>query len=601
MEQLARDMSFTPYYVSNKYNDSSPLRVAIYARVSTEHESQCNAFENQILFWDSIFKMHSNWLRINMYADKGITGLQASKRPQFLQMIEDAKKGMFDLIVTREVSRFARNSLDSISYTRLLKANNVEVFFYNDNMWTFDADSELRLSIMGALAQDESRHTSERSRAGQKTSRERHVLYGTGNILGYNLVRGSKSVDNTYEINPEQAKTVRMIYDYYTEEGLGIKAIARKMQELHRLTATNTTKWTPNIITRVLDNKTYAGYICYHKSYTPDYLSHKRIAVKDKSKHIYVKGDFEPIISEEQWLKTQQIKERRQIVHNGFTKGKRESNDKWRRVLKCECGASFKKYKWRVNKSTGEECIGYECANKINNKSRDFREKNGLETEGYCNMTPVVAWKLDFMLKEILNKLWTDVESVIEEIKHDVATFYVPEDVASQVDKERLKREEDRLLARKNNLLDLRLDDKVDKDTFDNKLNQIESRIENIRLQLKTEDNSDNPEKEDISTIIESVECVLLKVCNLDEKFLDDDLVKETVDRVIAYEDGSFSWFLKNPELSELDAFNQSNYSKIDEFVLDFNQAKNYRKKYGNYIRARQWRDIKVRVYVRTI
>lgn len=143
------------------------------------------------------------------YVDEGITGTSAKKRPQFMQMLSDAKNGDFDLILTREVSRFARNTVDTLQCTRDLKKQSVEVFFINDNIRTFDGDGELRLTIMATLAQDESRKTSIRVKSGQQTSMENGVYYGNGNILGYNRV------GKEYVIDPEQARTVRKIYDWY--------------------------------------------------------------------------------------------------------------------------------------------------------------------------------------------------------------------------------------------------------------------------------------------------------------------------------------------------------------------------------------------------
>lgn len=161
------------------------MRIAVYARVSTEHEAQINALENQLEWYKIEGSRHPDWEIVEVYVDQGITGTQAQKRPEFLRMMEDAQKGKFDLIITREVSRFARNTVDTLSYTRELKAHGVDVFFINDGINTATNDGELRLTIMSSMAQDESRKISERVKAGQKVSREKHVLYGSGNILGY--------------------------------------------------------------------------------------------------------------------------------------------------------------------------------------------------------------------------------------------------------------------------------------------------------------------------------------------------------------------------------------------------------------------------------
>ena len=144
------------------------MRAVVYARVSTEHEAQINALENQLEWYKIEASRHSDWEITEVYVDQGITGTQAQKRPEFLRMMEDARKGKFDLIITREVSRFARNTVDALSYTRELKAMGVNVFFINNGINTATNDGELRLTIMSSMAQDESRKISERVKAGQK-------------------------------------------------------------------------------------------------------------------------------------------------------------------------------------------------------------------------------------------------------------------------------------------------------------------------------------------------------------------------------------------------------------------------------------------------
>lgn len=163
--------------------------VAIYARVSTEHEAQISALNNQIQYYDNLFEQHPEWELYERYIDEGITGTSVKKRKNFVRMMEDASEGKFDLIVTREVSRFARNTVDTLQQTRLLKSKGVEVYFTEDNIWTMnDEDGELRLTIMATLAQNESKKLSVRVKAGQMISFQNGVPYGNGNILGYDRV-----------------------------------------------------------------------------------------------------------------------------------------------------------------------------------------------------------------------------------------------------------------------------------------------------------------------------------------------------------------------------------------------------------------------------
>lgn len=244
-------------------------KVAIYARVSTEHEAQLSALENQVQYYDGILKQHHDWILYDRYIDEGVTGTSTNKRKNFMRMIEDAREGRFDLIVTREVSRFERNTVDALQETRKLKKIGVEVYFTEDNIWTFnDEDGELKLTIMATLAQNESKKTSQRVKAGQMISFQNGVIYGTGNILGYDKV-GKDLI-----VNEEQAEIVRFIYSEYLN-GKGTVSIADELTRREAKTSTGLTNWSAAYISRVLRNPFYSGTIVYRKSYIPDYLEQK--------------------------------------------------------------------------------------------------------------------------------------------------------------------------------------------------------------------------------------------------------------------------------------------------------------------------------------
>ena len=384
-------------------------KMVFYGRVSTEHEAQMAALENQIEWYDDQAKYHPNWEVLNKYIDEGITGTQAKKRPAFLQMIEDAKKGKFDLIVTREVCRFARNTVDTLVTTRELKNIGVEVYFVEDNIWTMDGDGELRLTIMATLAQEESRKTSERVKAGQHISRQQGMVYGRGNILGYN--RKAKS---TYTINPEQAETVRMIFDLYLQGEMGASKIANELTRLGRKNASGSVKWSPCVITRIVNNPTYMGYQAYGKSYSNNYLEQKRILNNDFSTYMLVKSDYEPIITEEEWYRCQEIKQRRVTKTIGVSTdgkkkqpnhGKNETKDLWATKLKCRCGASFRRNRWHKN-NNAPWSYGYLCYNRLNNGSAQKRRDAGLDDTGYCDQTEIPDWKLEMMGKMIMEQVW---------------------------------------------------------------------------------------------------------------------------------------------------------------------------------------------------
>ena len=177
-------------------------RIVFYGRVSTQHEAQVDALGNQMQWYVDQLRYHPNWQVVDRYIDEGITGTSAKKRPAFMKMLSDAKCGKFDLIVTREVCRFARNTVDTLQITRELRNFGVEVFFVSDNIWTMDGDGELRLSIMATMAQEESRKISERVLAGQKISRQNGVLYGSGNIIGYDRDKVNRTLSTRNRLQP---------------------------------------------------------------------------------------------------------------------------------------------------------------------------------------------------------------------------------------------------------------------------------------------------------------------------------------------------------------------------------------------------------------
>ena len=258
--------------------------VAIYATVSTEHEAQISALENQVQYYDDILAKHPDWTLYDKYIDEGITGTSVKKRKSFLRMMEDAEKGCFDLIVTREVSRFARNTVDTLQETRRLKKMGIEVYFTEHNIWTMnDEDGELRLTIMATLAQNESKKTSMRVKAGQKISFQNAIPYGSGNILGYDRI-GKEMV-----INPEQAETVKLIYKLYLE-GKGTRKICYELEKRGCLTSTGRSHWEAANVARILHNPFYMGTIVYRKCFVPDYLEQKQKKNEGEVEQVIVEG-----------------------------------------------------------------------------------------------------------------------------------------------------------------------------------------------------------------------------------------------------------------------------------------------------------------------
>jgi len=513
-------------------------RVSIYGRVSTEHEAQLSALENQMQWYDDQAKYHPNWTVVEKYIDEGITGTQAKKRPAFLRMLEDARSGKFDLIVTREVCRFARNVVDTLVVTRELKNIGVEVFFIDDNIWTMDGDGELRLSLMATLAQEESRKTSERVKAGQKISRDNGVLYGNGNILGYDRV------GDTYVINEEQAETVRMIFDLYLQ-GYGSMKIANILTERKRKTASGLVKWSISNIMRAIRNATYTGTKCYNKSRSNNFLEQKRINNLDMSTYEYVEGDFPAIISKEVWDKAQEIRMSRVkpslVSSTKTTHSKRDSKDIWVNLLRCSCGSSFRKNKWHT-KNDGGISYGYQCYNQLNNGNKKKRVELGLDTEGYCDSRMIADWKLDFMAKSLLEHLWTDRKESVLLALDLIKRYYRDERVTSgKGDTAAIQAKLNKATTRLQNLIAMRADGEISKDEYHAMRSPVDAEIRALEKSLE-----EAPQAEEQGTTLNLTEitATLHSLVDFSEATLNHDVIKKFVYMVTPTSDTSFHWYV---------------------------------------------------------
>ncbi|HZJ78509.1 MAG TPA: recombinase family protein [Clostridia bacterium] len=516
-------------------------QVVFYGRVSTEHEAQLSALENQLQWYDNQAEYHSNWNVHNKYIDEGITGTQAKKRPAFMKMLEDAKKGMFDLIVTREVCRFARNTVDTLVATRELKNLGVEVYFVEDNIWTMDGDGELRLTIMATLAQEESRKISERVRAGQKISRDNGVLYGSGNIIGYDRLNG------TYVINQDQAETVRLIFDMYFQ-GLGEKRIVNELYRLQRKDGHGNVSWTPSKISRVLRNATYKGYKCYNKSHSNNFLEQKRIRNLDDSTYIYVKGDFEPLVSEEVWNKCDEIRKTRVTTIKGLNGkpqkfGKICSKDVWMRKLKCHCGATFKRYKWRTNKTSGLDVYGYQCYRRSSNVSISYREKNGLATEGICDIRGICDWKLEFMAKKIIESVWTDRKAAVLETFRILNECVCSDTSNNQASLSAVEGKISRARSKIDSIINMRAEGDISKDEFRELRSKLENEL-NIALEEREKLKAPKTFENSIGFDLDAIEQTLNKLLDFSMPTLDNDIVEKFVECVTPMDNNKFIWIL---------------------------------------------------------
>lgn len=513
-------------------------KVAIYARVSTEHEAQINALENQIQYYDNILEQHPEWELVGRYVDEGITGTSVKKRKNFLRMMEDAKNGMFSLILTREVSRFARNTVDTLQETRKLKSYGVEVYFTEDNIRTSDdTDGELRLTLMATLAQNESKKTSVRVKAGQKISFENGVLYGNGNILGYDRV-GRELV-----VNPEQAETVKMIFNMY-HDGMGCKQIAYELEKRGRVTSTGLTHWQLGTISRLLRNSFYCGKIVYRKQYVPDYLEQKKINNYDEVDKIEITGKHEPIISEELFNDCQRRLDAKTVNR---LRGKHAINppkSAYARILKCQCGSNFERRKWHKYKD-GRIRYGFECYKQKNHGSYRTRLKKGLDTTGCCTTKMFPEWKLKIVAHWLFNDLWKERDKIINRaiemlnatIKDENVVDYTDE--VKELNKKRKKYEE-----KLSNLVELRVEGDISKEVYEEKKGVFKKQIEYIDSELLKRDVKNSAIVSNVKTQIQLLTDLLEKKYDVISGDIPEDIVETFIDQIVVHDD-YFEWRLR--------------------------------------------------------
>ena len=592
LSDLSENKVVLPTNVST-FDRDRQRSVVFYGRVSTEHEAQLAALENQMQWYEDQAKYHPNWTVLKSYIDRGITGTQAKKRPAFMEMLNDAKYHKFDLIVTREVCRFARNTVDTLVITRQLKEIGIEVYFVEDNIWTMDNDGELRLTIMSTLAQEESRKTSERVRAGQKISRDNGVLYGNGNILGYDRL------GDTYVINEDQAETVRIIYDLYLK-GNGFNKIVNELVRLKRKDSSGLVRWDSTKVSRILHNATYKGYQGYYKSYKNNHLDQKTIVNRDEDTYLYVKGRFTPIISEEVWDKCKALRESKLTLRKTQEgklerTGTRTSEDIWAKRLICRCGHRMRKDRWHVNK-TGLT-YGYKCYNVLNNGSKQTRIDAGLDADKYCDMGTIADWKFDLMLHELLKALNLNNDDLIKKAYNQLENSYTKEtkearelrDAEAKLRKIRIKLE---------NLTEMRVNGEIDKQEYSSLKAKIngemliaEKEIDDIKRVVLEEERKATP-----LVSIDVFRSMAVEAPDFTKPIRHSALVNTMIKKIVPNTSLDFKWYLNL--YPKRDDAGDEDYKEVVEFTIDYDVAKDFRNNRGEMLRQNQWKDLTVRVMI---
>ena len=585
------------YFGNLALDPNRQRQIVYYGRVSTEHEAQLEALEKQMQWYEDQTRYHPNWTVVGRYIDEGITGTLAKKRPAFMRMIEDAKQRKFDLIVTREVCRFARNTVDTLVLTRELKNYGVEVYFVSDNIWTLDGDGELRLTIMATLAQEESRKISERVRAGQAVSRENGVLYGNGNIIGYDRV------DGTYVINPEQAATIRTVFELYSQ-GFGQKEIVNELTRRGCKDGNGNVKWSCVKISRILRNATYMGYVCYNKSKVNNFLEKKRIKNLDEDTFVLKKGDFEPIVSEALWRRCECIRKSRIQKYQMPSgeerrRGTRIPQHLWVKKLRCRCGSGYNRFKWRVLQD-GTPIYGYQCNYRTQSPAKSFVEKNHLTGQKSCDAISICEWKLDLMAKRIFEQLWGDQREAVLKACQMVESCMAAVAMQSDAGNAELQRKANKLEQRILNLGQMRADGELTKEQFHKLYSQATKELE--ALQSKMGGQSNEPESASRFDL-DKIKKGLSQMVDISTPRISEALIEEFVEVITPVKNHHYRWKLnfgesKTPQ--ERSNLLEPENPPVLAFTIDFETARKFRYANGlpTQFRKRDWNDLTVEVYL---
>lgn len=353
------------------------LRVAAYCRVSTDQEDQLHSFDAQVEYYTKYIEEHENYEMAGIYADEGISGTNTKRREQFKKMIADCEAGKVDLVITKSISRFARNTQDCLMYSRKLKNLGIGIIFEKENINTLDSTGELLFTILSSLAQDESRNISENCKWGIRTKFKNGELHlNTFKFLGYDKDENGRLV-----INKEEAKTIRRIYEEFLG-GRNPQEIAKGLEEDKVPGCQGQTKWYATTVIGILKNEKHMGDALLQKTYTADFLTKKQVKNNGEITQVYVEGSHKGIIDKEVWNAVQEEFERRKCFMErhglaNYSYGA-EYNPFNSRVFCGKCGSVMTKHSW---KSRGVE--QYQCKNhRTDGKlicTNDFVDKRNFE------------------------------------------------------------------------------------------------------------------------------------------------------------------------------------------------------------------------------
>ncbi|MCL2854601.1 MAG: recombinase family protein [Defluviitaleaceae bacterium] len=442
-----------------------PLRVAYYARVSSDTDMQLNSLDNQITYFDEFIKSNKNWTFAGGYVDEGLSGASVKKRDDFKRMVADGELGKFDLLITKEISRFARDTLDSIQYTRQLLASNVGVFFQADNICTLYSDSELRLTIMASLAQDELRRLSERVKFGMKQAHKAGKVLGQDNMYGYKKSKGKLVVDE------KEAKFVHDLYSLYAEDKYGFRTLARILHEKGYRNQSGG-EINPGSLKSILSNPKYKGFYHGHITESNDYREQKKVKTALEDRILYKCEEVPAIVSEELWEKVNEILAVRTSKFAKKGRGTVPQTPYSGKVICEEHGTFHYRKMWKDRKIPAESW----CCKEYLAKGRKF-----------CATPHLYTRDLDAILEHIGDDLLSNKDKYMASVDNLLAMYEKADNGASADyvgETAKLMTAIKKNKARQAKLVELYTDEIIDRNEFDELNTNLKNDTEQLNMEI---------------------------------------------------------------------------------------------------------------------
>ncbi|WP_031420664.1 recombinase family protein [Lachnoclostridium phytofermentans] len=436
-------------------------RVAAYVRVSTDGEEQLQSFQSQMEYYTDKISKNKDWAFVGIYSDEAITGTKTSKRDGFLNMINDCMNGLVDVVLTKSISRFSRNLVDTLQYVRMLKEKNVAIIFEKENINTLSMESEMALALLSTLAQNEVESLSANTKMGLKMKMKRGELLGFNGCLGYDYHQEDKSLS----MNEEEADIVRWIFNRYNQ-GYGAYTIAKDLIRLGKKNKKGIVKWTDSGIRGIISNEKYKGDLLLGKTFTVDPLTKRRLDNMGEEDQFYIKNHHEAIVSEEEWNMAQEIRKSRYGKNTSIIEGTREKQSrKFAFSSMCECAYCGTKFSRRSHhQDTQHKKPVWVCRTAANKGKASCPDSKAIDESILEN-----AFVESFQL--LADNFDDILESVLESIEIELS---------STDNSDRLKRVDKSLAtveAKRKKLTDMLLDDKISKEAYDERFDEFTRKI----------------------------------------------------------------------------------------------------------------------------